>query len=75
MRKTSNGFLKILAMVMFNYTQSIVLEHQIQEQEQTLEHSKQQLKSARAKLERTYSSLTEQIETSEVSLILKLDIL
>lgn len=62
-------------MVMFNYTQSIVLEHQIQEQEQTLEHSKQQLKSARAKLERTYSSLTEQIETSEVSLILKLDIL
>ena len=56
-------------MVLFKYyTQSIVLEHQIQEQKQAIELSKQQLKAAHAKLQRTSSSLTEQIETLEVSL-------
>ena len=50
------------------YIQSIVLEQQIQEQDATIIQLRQQLKEARAKLEHTTNSLTEQIETLEVRL-------
>ena len=50
------------------FLQSIVLEQQIQEQDTTIAQLRQQLKAARAKLEHTTNSLTEQIETLEVRL-------
>ena len=47
--------------------QSVVLESEIHKQTQDIASSTHQLQLARAKLERTHNSLTEQIETLEVS--------
>lgn len=49
--------------------QSIILEHEIEEQEKAISVAEQQLQSAKAKLEHTNSSLTDQIETLEVSVL------